>query len=106
MIFLKSNIVMSMLRHALRRAFCANRWQALSFDGLTVLYDAEDHINLSPYLSYISGALAGCAATVGSYPFDLLRTILASQGEPKVIGMSFVGLKIYCVAPPTNVSLR
>ncbi|MBA0738025.1 hypothetical protein Gogos_011440 [Gossypium gossypioides] len=43
-----------------------------------------DHINLSPYLSYISGALAGCAATVGSYPFDLLRTILASQGEPKI----------------------
>ncbi|XP_058077813.1 mitochondrial thiamine diphosphate carrier 2-like isoform X2 [Magnolia sinica] len=45
---------------------------------------SADHIHLSPYLSYISGALAGCAATVGSYPFDLLRTILASQGEPKV----------------------
>ncbi|KAL8140999.1 hypothetical protein V2J09_007020 [Rumex salicifolius] len=45
---------------------------------------AEDHIHLSPYLSYVSGALAGCAATVGSYPFDLIRTILASQGEPKV----------------------
>uniref|UniRef100_A0A803L362 Uncharacterized protein n=1 Tax=Chenopodium quinoa TaxID=63459 RepID=A0A803L362_CHEQI len=44
---------------------------------------AEDHIHLSPYLSYISGAVAGCAATVGSYPFDLVRTILASQGEPK-----------------------
>ncbi|XP_077225057.1 mitochondrial thiamine diphosphate carrier 2-like [Tasmannia lanceolata] len=44
----------------------------------------EDHIQLSPYLSYVSGALAGCAATVGSYPFDLVRTILASQGEPKV----------------------
>ncbi|KAJ0977700.1 hypothetical protein J5N97_013174 [Dioscorea zingiberensis] len=44
----------------------------------------EDHLQLSPYLSYVSGALAGCAATVGSYPFDLLRTILASQGEPKV----------------------
>ncbi|XP_041000903.1 mitochondrial thiamine diphosphate carrier 2-like isoform X2 [Juglans microcarpa x Juglans regia] len=44
----------------------------------------EDHIRLSPYLSYVSGSLAGCAATVGSYPFDLLRTILASQGEPKV----------------------
>ncbi|KAM1923469.1 hypothetical protein ACFX15_021381 [Malus domestica] len=44
----------------------------------------EDHIHLSPYLSYVSGALAGCAATVGSYPFDLLRTLLASQGEPKV----------------------
>lgn len=45
---------------------------------------AEDHIQISPYLSYISGSLAGCAATVGSYPFDLIRTILASQGEPKV----------------------
>lgn len=44
----------------------------------------EDHIHLSPYLSYVSGALAGLAATVGSYPFDLIRTILASQGEPKV----------------------
>ena len=41
-------------------------------------------MHLSPYLSYVSGALAGCAATIGSYPFDLLRTILASQGEPKV----------------------
>ncbi|KAG2261126.1 hypothetical protein Bca52824_068205 [Brassica carinata] len=44
----------------------------------------EDHMHLSPYLSFVSGALAGCAATLGSYPFDLLRTILASQGEPKV----------------------
>jgi solute carrier family 25 thiamine pyrophosphate transporter 19 len=44
----------------------------------------EDHIHLSPYLSYLSGALAGFAATVGSYPFDLIRTILASQGEPKI----------------------
>lgn len=41
-------------------------------------------MHLSPYLSFVSGALAGCAATIGSYPFDLLRTILASQGEPKV----------------------
>ncbi|XWS14064.1 hypothetical protein CRYUN_Cryun36dG0091400 [Craigia yunnanensis] len=46
-------------------------------------FASADHLNISPYLSYISGALAGCAATVGSYPFDLLRTILASQGEPK-----------------------
>ncbi|KAK9734332.1 hypothetical protein RND81_04G132300 [Saponaria officinalis] len=56
---------------------------------------AEDHIHLSPYLSYISGALAGCAATVGSYPFDLVRTILASQGEPKVypnMRSAFVGI--------------
>lgn len=45
---------------------------------------SEDHLKLSPYLPYLSGALAGFAATIGSYPFDLLRTILASQGEPKV----------------------
>lgn len=44
----------------------------------------DDHLRLSPYLSYVSGAAAGCAATVGSYPLDLLRTILASQGEPKI----------------------
>ena len=55
---------------------------ALFYDG------AVDHINISPYLSYVSGALAGCAATVGSYPFDLLRTILASQGEPKVLNLT------------------
>ncbi|KAJ7535606.1 hypothetical protein O6H91_12G039900 [Diphasiastrum complanatum] len=40
--------------------------------------------NSSPVMSYVGGALAGCAATIGSYPFDLLRTVLASQGEPKV----------------------
>ncbi|KAJ8424996.1 hypothetical protein Cgig2_018681 [Carnegiea gigantea] len=46
-----------------------------------------DHAHLSPYLLYISGVVAGCAATIGSYPFDLVRTILASQGEPKVMGI-------------------
>lgn len=45
---------------------------------------SEDHMRASAYLSYLSGALAGCTATIGSYPFDLLRTVLASQGEPKV----------------------
>lgn len=33
---------------------------------------------------FLSGALAGAAGTVASYPFDLLRTTLAAQGEPKV----------------------
>lgn len=51
---------------------------------LICYFSPDDHLKLSPYLSYISGALAGCAATIGSYPFDLVRTILASQGEPKV----------------------
>lgn len=35
-------------------------------------------------LSFLSGAVAGAAATIASYPFDLLRTTLAAQGEPKV----------------------
>ncbi|GLC38991.1 hypothetical protein PLESTB_001774000 [Pleodorina starrii] len=38
----------------------------------------------APFLSLASGALAGAAATVASYPFDLLRTTLAAQGEPRV----------------------
>lgn len=45
---------------------------------------AADHKHLSPSMSYLGGAIAGSAATIGSYPFDLLRTILACQGEPKV----------------------
>jgi hypothetical protein len=38
----------------------------------------------STVVSFTSGAVAGAAATVASYPFDLLRTTLAAQGEPKV----------------------
>jgi Mitochondrial carrier protein len=55
----------------------------------------EDHLQLSPYWSYLSGGFAGCAATIGSYPFDLLRTILASQGEPKVLKLSYLIRYIY-----------
>ena len=35
-------------------------------------------------VAFLSGAGAGAAGTVASYPFDLLRTTLAAQGEPKV----------------------
>jgi solute carrier family 25 thiamine pyrophosphate transporter 19 len=38
----------------------------------------------SAAVSFTSGAVAGAAATLASYPFDLLRTTLAAQGEPKV----------------------
>ena len=37
----------------------------------------------APTVSFASGACAGAAATAASYPFDLLRTTLAAQGEPK-----------------------
>ncbi|XP_010548933.1 PREDICTED: mitochondrial thiamine pyrophosphate carrier 1 [Tarenaya hassleriana] len=75
----------------------------------------ENHARLSPYLSYISGALAGCAATIGSYPFDLLRTVLASQGEPKVypnMRSAFLGIMqsrgikgLYAGLSPTLVEI-
>jgi solute carrier family 25 thiamine pyrophosphate transporter 19 len=42
----------------------------------------------STIISFTSGALAGAAATVASYPFDLLRTTLAAQGQPKVLASS------------------
>lgn len=40
--------------------------------------------NLVRASSFVSGAVAGAAATLASYPFDLVRTILAAQGEPRV----------------------
>jgi len=39
---------------------------------------------LSTVSSLLCGATAGAAATMASYPFDLLRTTLAAQGEPRV----------------------
>ena len=39
-------------------------------------------------LSFLSGATAGAAATIASYPFDTLRTILAAQGNPPVSPLS------------------
>lgn len=46
---------------------------------------AADHgLAAHPSTSFISGAMAGAAGTIASYPFDLLRTTLAAQGEPKV----------------------
>ena len=53
--------------------------------------------NLAPAVSFASGALAGAAATAASYPFDLLRTTLAAQGEPKV---SHRGV---CIRVPSRV---
>ncbi|KAK2080925.1 hypothetical protein QBZ16_000779 [Prototheca wickerhamii] len=37
-----------------------------------------------PGVAFATGALAGAAGTVASYPFDLLRTTLAAQGTPRV----------------------
>lgn len=40
-------------------------------------------------VSFIGGAAAGSVATVATYPFDVIRTLLASQGHPKVYNNVF-----------------
>ncbi|GJP30935.1 hypothetical protein CLOM_g7332 [Closterium sp. NIES-68] len=59
---------------------------------MTGSHRTEDHKQLRPELSFVGGSVGGIAATVGSYPFDLLRTVLASQGEPKV----YSGMRAAC----------
>ncbi|XP_004342772.1 thiamine pyrophosphate carrier 1 protein [Capsaspora owczarzaki ATCC 30864] len=44
----------------------------------------ERGTELDPVSSFVGGALAGMLATVVSFPFDTMRTRLASQGEPRV----------------------
>ena len=45
-------------------------------------------------LSFLSGATAGAAATMASYPFDLLRTLLAAQGKPPVCSTAMSPLEL------------
>jgi solute carrier family 25 thiamine pyrophosphate transporter 19 len=51
---------------------------------------------VTPAVSFASGALAGAAGTVASYPFDLLRTTLAAQGEPRVYRGMFDAARGIC----------
>eukprot|EP00192_Tetraselmis_astigmatica_P010834 CAMPEP_0117693932 /NCGR_PEP_ID=MMETSP0804-20121206/27163_1 /TAXON_ID=1074897 /ORGANISM="Tetraselmis astigmatica, Strain CCMP880" /LENGTH=345 /DNA_ID=CAMNT_0005507557 /DNA_START=307 /DNA_END=1346 /DNA_ORIENTATION=+ len=64
---------------------CAELNQAKTFAKANGLQDSP----WAPAVSFASGAFAGVAATVASYPFDLLRTTLAAQGEPKVYNSMF-----------------
>ena len=64
-------------------------YTAVQFFALQSVREAADTTGFSqskfaPTVSFASGAIAGAAATAASYPFDLLRTTLAAQGEPKV----------------------
>lgn len=39
----------------------------------------------TPFLNFTCGAVAGCAATLASFPFDVVRTRLVAQGESQKV---------------------
>ena len=45
---------------------------------------AADLDAAKPPLAFVGGAVAGASATVCTYPFDVMRTVLAAQGSPRV----------------------
>ncbi|KAG1654555.1 Mitochondrial thiamine pyrophosphate carrier [Nymphon striatum] len=49
-----------------------------------------------PIVCFVSGGIAGCCATVVCQPFDVIRTRLVSQGEPKIYkGLIHATVKMY-----------
>lgn len=66
--------------------YCAVQFVALQkFKELSRARGLDDPDGrLAAPLAFAAGAVAGVAATFASYPFDVLRTTLAAQGEPAV----------------------
>ena len=63
--------------------YCAVQFTVLQqAKSLVRRHSLHDHPRWKHTSSFIGGAAAGAAATLASYPFDLLRTVLASQGSP------------------------
>mmetsp|Transcript_33576 Transcript_33576/g.73274 ORF Transcript_33576/g.73274 Transcript_33576/m.73274 type:complete len:411 (-) Transcript_33576:475-1707(-) len=72
-------------------------WMPYTAVQFTVLDQFNRHAAKSQYLSqcdqtwkqFMGGAVAGAAATMTSYPLDLIRTNMAAQGTPKVYNTLF-----------------
>jgi len=57
----------------------------VAYEVLTELaYKQLQFDTRSPGLHFTCGGMAACAATLTCQPLDMLRTRLASQGEPRV----------------------
>ena len=67
---------------ALTAPYCAVQFTVLQQCKRIIRRQGWDSPQLVNAASFLGGATAGAAATLASYPFDLLRTILASQGSP------------------------
>ncbi|KAJ3280215.1 mitochondrial thiamine pyrophosphate transporter [Borealophlyctis nickersoniae] len=52
--------------------------------ALNALNERLSHKLPKDMQTFLAGSIAGCTATLVTFPFDLLRTRFAAQGEPKV----------------------
>lgn len=62
--------------------YCAVQFAVLNHCKALAASQGWNDSKWAPIVSFASGSTAGAAATFVSYPFDLLRTVLASQGQP------------------------
>ncbi|XP_066991693.2 mitochondrial thiamine pyrophosphate carrier [Anabrus simplex] len=72
--------------------------QFAAFESLTNQMQniSSDAKNYQSSIYFVSGAAAGCLATLFSFPFDVVRTRLVAQGEPKYYkGVVHAFYKIY-----------
>jgi solute carrier family 25 thiamine pyrophosphate transporter 19 len=61
--------------------------QFLAYNEINLAFarhEAAARIVSTKMQPFVSGALCGMLATISTYPFDLLRTRFAAQGETKV----------------------
>lgn len=86
LMILKEEGVRGLWRGTVPGQLLAIPYTAVQFAALERMKSAARSVGVMghPLEPFCSGAIAGAAGTVASYPFDLLRTTLAAQGEPKV----------------------